>query len=510
MEKRTFLIFSLIILTIVSQVQAYEFCDEGTQGKTNLRIISVDDMLESNSREWYWEAEQDIELEIRVENKEDSTNDYKAEIIFLDEEEDSIRVAEDNDDLEKEFSLSSDERKSIVMNFKVDEDTKEDEYDMYVKVYKDGNEDSVCLQEEPITITIEKIEICDDEKVDDDELEITSITDEKEDNDEEWSWTPGDDIEISVDLENKDYSERNFIVELVMLDEDNNEIDFAKDSGDLEEETELDEDESDTVKFSFTLDNDFDEGSYTLYAKAYDEDDSDICTSLKAEESTNPITVEVEKEERRVIISEVKGPETVEFSKKLEYSITVENLGRETEDKVAAIVYITPLKIREVVEISDLESGETKTVNISVKIPENATSISQKAIFSTEYEYDNKKDIYRSESKDSEDKKLYITLLKSTTEIEEEGTKTEENITKEVNETIIEEENTQKPEETVISGNVVGKSSNKPNWLVILGLIALAGVGVFFFTKKPKKIKDVPVITPNVNIARRYTARLND
>lgn len=513
MKKSIISILTLLLIATAFQVSAYEFCEEGIQGESKLRLISVDDMLKENSKEWTWETEEIVELELRVENKNDESNDYIAEIIFLDEDEEKVRMADDRDDLETEFSLSGNERKSISMTFEIDEDMTKDEYNMFVKVYKKRNEDVECVENSEEKIIIEKVELCEDGKVDIDDLEITKIQDYREDNEDEWVWAPGNSLGINVDLENKDYSERNFVIKLIMLNEDNEEVNFAKDDNDLKEELELDENENDDVEFSFKLDNDLEEGLYSLYAKAYDEDDEEICTSLKAETKSEKVEIEIKRAERRVIVTKVKGPTAGEFSSTIEYNVTVENLGGKTEEKVSVIIYNGPLKIRETIEIDDLASGKEKTVTLNVKMPENASLARQKLTFSTEYEYNKESDYFKSESKTSEDKKIYLTLTpKEEVEVEEIENETiisnETVETNEPNQTIIETP-IEEPEipTTAITGNVIGESKNDTNWGVILGLVALAGIGVFLFTKKPKVTKETPIVTPN--ITRRYTAKLN-
>ena len=219
MKKRTVTLFSLLLLASILQVSAYEFCDDGIVGEKELRIISVDDMLKDNGAEWIWQNTDTVEVEIRVENKEDESKNYKLELVFVkdDDEED---VAKDEDDLIKEFTLSGEERKSISMIFKLDEDVDVDEYELYVKFYEEGEEESRCVENSDETIIIEKLQICEEDEVDKDELEIEEITDNKIENEVEWEWTPGNEVHVSVEVENKDYETSEFQIELIFFDEE--------------------------------------------------------------------------------------------------------------------------------------------------------------------------------------------------------------------------------------------------------------------------------------------------
>jgi hypothetical protein len=433
------------------------------------------------------------------------------EVIFVDSDDDDVKLAEHSDDLEAEFSLSSGERKSILIEFDVDEDIDTDDYEMYVKMYRKGDEDVQCVENPKEEVTIDKVELCEDGNVKTSDLEITGITDSKKDNDDKWEWFPGNDIEITLKLENKDYSERDFIVELVMLDEYNKEITFAKDDDDLEEESTIDEGEDDIFEFDFQLDNGLDEGSYTLYAKAYADNDEDICTSLRAEDSDSKVIVNINRVNKKVIVTEVDGPENSKTNSKLSYSATVVNMGSRTEEKVNVIAYSRLLGIKEIVEIDDLGAGEEKTVEFEVEIPLIVKLGVQKILFSTEYEYDEDIDHFRSSSDEDDDKKIMLTLTQG--EFEEEENETESPIRDDsadpdvVNETITEEPIVEEgTPETIITGNAIGSSSSV-NWIGIIGFIILVAIGVFLFLRKPKFKKDVPIVTPNVT--RRYKARLN-
>ena len=492
-------ILTLAILLLAGQISAFEFCDDGTAGEDNLRLISVDDMLKENSKEWAWQALQKIEIEARVENRNDENGKYIVEAIFKDGDT-TVRIAEDSDDLEKEISLSANERASVSLEFTLDEDLDAERYDIYIKFYKKGEEENECVENSEEGLEIEKIEICEYGKVDEDELEIREIRDELNDNTDKWNWAPGNDIEISLDLENNDYSERDFLIELIFLDENNEEVSLADNSDDTIEDTTLAEGESDNINFNFKLKSNIKEAKYTLYAKAYDESDDDICTSLKAEEKSNPILLGIEKEERKVIITNVKGPKDATTSSQVQYTATIANLGSVDEESVLAVIYNRRLGINEKIEIRNLDSGGEETVTFDVSISENASLSRHHLLFATEYEYSERQDYYRSVSDEEDDIKYIVTIAQGIIEEVEEETR---------NETIVEttEDETTEQITTTITGNAVGTNSSSPGWasLIFLAIIAVIGVALFF--KNPHARGNTEVKAPQV--IRRYTAKVN-
>jgi len=486
---------TILAISLLAQASAFEFCEDGQVGESNLRLISIDDMLKDNSKEWVWSTSEKIEIEARIENKNDESETYVLEAIFMDNDNE-ITIAKDSDDLKKEFSLSADERKSVSLNFQIDEDTEEGSHDLYVKFYKKGNEDEECVENSEEQVKIEKVELCENGNVDEDDLEIKGITDGQDDNEETWEWKPGNDIEIAVDLKNRGYSSREFVVELIMFDENNKEIIFTEDSENPEKETTLDEDESDDVKLYFTLSPEIEEGEYTLYAKAYDENDENICTSQKAESSSNPEIITIKRPQRKVAVIDVLGPTEVKTHEKISYTITITNLGSKDEEKVSALAYNYKLGIKELKEVSNLDSGETENLTFNFAIPENASLSKQAISFSVEYEYNSRLDYYESESDDEDSIRHYITISQGTPEEKQTA-----------NETITEptQNRTNIPTAT-ISGNVVKDSDGAFNWIIIIGLLALALVGGYLFIK-PKKHKQSKHIEPK--ITRRYTAKLS-
>jgi len=502
--KKVTLLISILFLLTVSQANAFEFCKDGIVGEDNLRIISVDDMLKENAKEWKWENTQNIEIEIRVENKEDQAKDYVIEAVFL-ENEHKTKIVEDKDNLETEINLEAKERKSISLNFKIDKDADENNYNLFIKFYEKGNENKKCVENSEEELVLEKIEICSEGNVDEEDLEITKIQDNKND----WKWSPEDTLEISLDLSNKYFSERTFITKLVMLDENNNEIDFAEDSSNVEDELTLAEDEEDTSIFEFKLKSDIADGTYKLYAKAYDKENDNICTALKAEDKSNPIQIKIEREKDRVIVKEVTGPTEITVNSVVEYTVKISNTGSENQEKVAIEIYNKNLGLKQTYEIENLTSGREGSATFSFMVPENATIGEEKIVFSAKFKYDNKKDYYEEFSENNI--RYEVKILEEIVEeeiIQEETIEEVINETEEIPEEIIQNETIENKIGSAITGNVVGQSSKKSLWPIIIGILAISIVGVLLLLRKSKKSKEHEYIEyPSAN--RRYTASLN-
>lgn len=501
------LIFSLVCIFLLTQINAYDFCKDGQIGENHLRLISVDDMLKENTKEWQWHNSEQIEIELRVENKDDSTKDYIVELAFVDDDEE-IELVEDDDDLEKSFQLSSGERKSIALEFELIDDIEDGEYEVYAKFYKKGDENDECVQNNEESVLIEKIEICPDDEVDDDELEIRSLKDQLEDNKVEWEWELNDNIRVDVEVENKYYSERDFVIELVLLSSNNTEMQLSKEGWSVKKTIKLDENEDYTAEIDFRINPELKNDDYTLYARFYDEDDEDICTSLKAEKKSTPISVHILREERNTQVTSAEGPKEIQAGTNVEFNATITNLGEKDEDKVLVILY-NKLIGRFEQTIDDLDSGESQNLKFSIKIPENLTEQNTYITFSTEYDYDTKDKRYEAisedyikhfiEIKEIEIKEVIINKTDNKTS-EELNNLTEDNNT-EINpfEDINTDFNEQQEETNLtaaITGNVVDsnnkqetkKDSSIKSWTLAILVLAMIGGVLFFLSRKKSRI----------------------
>jgi len=238
------------------------------------------------------------------------------------------------------------------------------------------------------------------------EIKIKSVDDNRIDNEKEWQWRPLDNVEIEVKVENGGNEDEDFVVEIVFLDSSLNTVDVAEDDDDLEEELSIDEDDSETAIFNFTIDSDVDSGSYDMYVKVYqDGEEKYRCVSQgPGEGDVEDITVK--KDTRDVIVKKVAGVTSAKAGSYVTYEVSVSNLGKNDEDQVKIWVFNNELKINNFTEVANLDSGDSETVTFTIKIPSEAKEGAYKLRFFTEFNYDEDDETYDDES-DSEDDYLF-------------------------------------------------------------------------------------------------------
>jgi hypothetical protein len=397
----------LVLMLIPFAASAYEFCSSGEDG-IGLEIISVEDTLKDNSDAWIWDWNDDVEIDIEVKNNLNQEGDFTVELIFIDNNDNEVYVAVDNGDLERSLTLGSDENETISFNFKVEYGVVENAYDIYIKFYEDGKQDSEC-EEDSQEVTIGSMIFCENGKSDESDLEIKGVSDNNKDNDNDWDWSVGDDIQIEVEVDNKDYDDMYFNVELVFVDEGGAEVSFATSSGNLAQSVEIERGSSEDVVFNFTVDNEVDSETYGFYVVAISDENSDICTSVRAY-GGSVIEVKVSGD-YGILVSSVNGSNSVDAGSTENYSVVVRNLGTSKEDRILAVAYNFNLGVREEYVISDLAAGASKTVVFEIDFPIGSAGTSERIAFFADYNYDEDKDYYLNSSSDGGFDKNYLVAI---------------------------------------------------------------------------------------------------
>lgn len=395
----------ILLLLVLPWVGAYEFCDYGEVG-SNLTIVSFEDKLADNSDEWIWDWGDEVEISVEVMSGFNDSRDLEAELIFVDESEKHIYLAVDDGDLDKTFSVSAGDSQRFSFVFEVDGDILEKNYTAYLKVYWDNNEDDECV-EESFLVRVGSLGLCGEGMVAASYLEISDVTDENLDNSENWIWSVGDEVNISVAVDNKKFGNLDLDVSLILVDEDGEEVGLAVDEEDLRDSLSLGADEEDSLSFVFEVD-DLDEGEYRLYVVAVDDGNESICTNLLVSHD-----VEI-RSDVGVLVSSIAGPVNVSGGSTVNYSIVVENQGSSIEERVVVYVYSLNFGIREEYVVYDLGVGENSSFVIPVYFPENASGKSDRLLFSAEYDYDEVKGVYLSSyGRDSYSKKYLVSVYDS-------------------------------------------------------------------------------------------------
>ena len=125
------------------------FCEFGERGDLEITAIDVNNKGSGDDNEW--EFLDTIEVEISVENtdNDDSISSVEARIVILDQDGEDFTsdFIDDRDDRILDFGKIKDgDEETKTFFIKVDPTIDEGNYLIYVKAYKDGNEDDHCTQ----------------------------------------------------------------------------------------------------------------------------------------------------------------------------------------------------------------------------------------------------------------------------------------------------------------------------------------------------------------------------
>lgn len=315
-------------------------------------------------------------------------------------------------------------------------------------------------------------------------LEITEIIYQEQADEMTWTWGLAEELVIEVKVENKNFTQRDFEVELFLLDENSNIEKLTSDTADTTKTISLNANQTQTLTFLFQLREGIG-GTYSLHAKLTDPNNESICTNLEAATINNEVTIEIESEEKIIIIRNVDGPTNAAAGSNVEYIVEVINLGNVKEDQVLAIAYSANLNIREEREIINLEINEMKNVTFNFTIPENSSIKEELFIFSVEYGYQNKTGFYYQSS--DKDKVLLLQIQEPTNQVETQGQAKEQ---------------IQKNETTPETTTTKDTTEIPYLWIVLSISIIIIVIAIFLFLK----YKEVPEVETPTTTATPTTA----
>ena len=402
MKKRE-LTLTLALLLILPLISSFTFCNNGEQGVDKIKIYDISDMSEGTDWEWY--ALDEIELETRIENLGTEQDTFILKIVF-EKNEEEIEITKDS--LTKEITLNPNNRENIVFNFDIKNDVKSGNYNLYIKLYEKGHEDEYCTEINK-QMEIKSLNICSNENIKENLLEIYSISDKLNENEKKWQWSPLNKISVEFNAENKNYTDSNFVAELIFLDENKNKIKIA--TKELKQDIELKLDERKKITFDFTVSEEIAKGTYDLYAKVYQKNNEEICTSLRSENKNNHEKIVIDLFDHNVVISSVEGQQNIYAGEEVSYKVKVSNIGTKTQSKVKVIAYNYMLKIKEEREIMNLSAQKSEEIIINFTVPKNITNSTRKIWFSTEFDYDEESKNYRKASLEENDIKYIVKLI---------------------------------------------------------------------------------------------------
>jgi hypothetical protein len=236
-------------------------------------------------------------------------------------------------------------------------------------------------------------------------VEITKLTDEQLDNENEWEWAPLDNVEITVKVKNNAGDDLDFVVEYGLYDASTNDyVDLNEDTIDLS----VDDGKSEETTIKFEVPADIDSNDdYRFYVKAYEDGEEETrCVSQREGKFFEDI--DIKKKSREVVLTKIVVPDSVSCSDAVDYKARVYNIGNKDEDQVKVTLTNKELGINMQKEIKNIDSGDYEDVTFSFVIPQNATEKTYKLVALTEYNYDDNDEVYDDSSDDTFDTDLKI------------------------------------------------------------------------------------------------------
>ena len=212
--------------------------------------------------------------------------------------------------------------------------------------------------------------------------------------DDKDSFKPGEEIELSVNVENTGTSDEKFIVKAYLYN-----IDSGKKIATAEsDEKEVAEDEDLTFDFNLKVPTDTkylkEDDNYMLFAKAFESGEEDN----NCKESYANLELELE-DEKAAIESVVFSPATASCGDSITAAVKVRNIGKDSLDDVRVEIVNSDLDINKVSDFFDLseyaeEDDNDHLAQVIFNIPEDAEE--------KEYEFSGIQVIYSGESSSTE------------------------------------------------------------------------------------------------------------
>ncbi|MGK0209547.1 MAG: hypothetical protein ACI83O_000825 [Patescibacteria group bacterium] len=258
-------------------------------------------------------------------------------------------------------------------------------------------------------------------------IDAFEINNKGDGDDDQWGLL--DEIEIIVDVENRDQDDavKNVRVEIKILDK--NGVDVTNDFDFDDEEIKLGKINDDDVEVAtFRIDElpvNIDQESYTIYVRAYSSsDEAAQCVSegndLKDYGSENSyVEIDVDNDFDEGVIVKFDSPSMLATcgSKNLELSFDVYNVGDGKEDKVLVDVRNSALDIYEQIVIDNFRDGKKKTLTYFFDVPADAEEGAYSLTVNTFFDYDDDDDSdefdefdYDQNSDDDMDVNYYVKL----------------------------------------------------------------------------------------------------
>ena len=249
-------------------------------------------------------------------------------------------------------------------------------------------------------------------------LSISNIDIRNEDGDED-TWKPLNQITVSVEVENNGNADiSDIVVELGLFNSAGknvaNKLKYNNNDAEKIKLGRLNDGDSKKVTFDFVVPADLDEGTYKLAIKAYSKKtgESVDCVDRSSDlDNTIYESLSIDREDdegKFIAFDNVQlSQSTATCGETLTLSANVYNIGYEDQDRVKVILVNKELGINLEQEIINLDSGEGKPITLTFTIPQSGSDKSYNLELSAYYDYNN--GVYR-ESLD-ESTKVVLKLI---------------------------------------------------------------------------------------------------
>jgi uncharacterized membrane protein len=261
----------------------------------------------------------------------------------------------------------------------------------------DGSETEI------VTVRIENNRFCECSNPGDLKVKIENINNEGIGTDDEWY--PYDILEIEVEVENDGNEDiKDIKLEWGVYDSNGDWIINPVD----EDEFDVDEDDTEIVKFKIDFDDDLDvdfdelkDSDYDLYVRATGERE-DSGDNTCASDSEN---IDVKIEDDYVILTDLEVVGTPFCGSLIQVKANVLNIGEDDQEDVYVMIYNTDLEVNEKAIIGDIDAFEDKKLSFEFTVPTNLEEKKYSLHFDV---YDEDGDIYESSDNDESTHTLHI------------------------------------------------------------------------------------------------------
>jgi hypothetical protein len=263
-----------------------------------------------------------------------------------------------------------------------------------------------------VNVAIEE-SFCIDGAKDDGELKIdVDLDNVKGFGEEDDEWYPLDEIEITVDVDNK-WSDTidDIVIEWCLYSVTDDECILDDEENDFN----LKEDKDETVVIEIQIDPDDldkDSNDYKLYVKVYSDDSSEFGEEVMCIEHIEDVSIIVD--DHFAIFDEPAYTESIPCEGFFDWSAELWNIGDSDEEDVYVIFYNKELDINEEVIVGDIDALENKDITYEFAIPEGTA---EGTYFLEAMIYDEDDDIFENDE-DEEAKFRYPFIVEGNCEVE--------------------------------------------------------------------------------------------